>query len=87
MRLKPHEIKNGTVFYESAYGVDIRFTATSDPRKDEIYLAHETCPRTQWSWEAVNQETGEVTSFLVTEGLEHYGPKIYSKPAYYHSVR
>jgi len=87
MSLKPNEIYKGMVFYESAYGSNIRFVAIDVPRENEIHLANESKPRKQWHWKATNTETNEVTSFTVTEGLEHYGPKIYSEPAYYCPAR
>ena len=57
--------------YECAYGHCIKFTVTEAAVKvnDQI------------RWKASSENITE-TEFLITEGFEHYGPRIYSEPAY-----
>ena len=33
-------------------------------------------------WEAENTENSEPISYMLTEGLGHYGPRIYDQPQY-----
>jgi len=33
-------------------------------------------------WGAVNTENSEPIAYLLTEGFEHYGPRIYAQPEY-----
>lgn len=71
MRIDPRTLKIGDVFYECAYGHCIKFTVTEAAVKvnDQI------------RWKASSENITE-TEFLITEGFEHYGPRIYSEPAY-----
>lgn len=70
-RIDPTTLKVGDVFYECAYGNCVKFTVTSDAivENDQI------------KWKASSENITE-TDFLITKGYEHYGPKIYSSPAY-----
>ena len=83
MRIKPDDIKKGTIFYESAYGQNVQYEALHEPHTVEVVIGEDQGPRTQWHWQAKNLATQEITDFTVTAGMEHYGPQIYSEPAYY----
>ena len=69
--IDPTTLKVGDVFYECAYGNCVKFTVTRDAivENDQI------------KWKASSENITE-TDFLITKGYEHYGPKIYSSPAY-----
>lgn len=36
----------------------------------------------QWRWAAENTQDGSKIDYLITEGLSHYGPRIYRQPQY-----
>lgn len=38
--------------------------------------------RKQWRWKAENTQNGAPIDYLLTEGLSHYGPRLYRKPQY-----
>jgi hypothetical protein len=81
MRLNFDEIaafKVGDVFYECEAGMNIEARCTSAPVESKM----ESEDRRQLSWSAENTQTGEAISYLVTDGLMHYGPHIYSQPEY-----
>lgn len=72
------ELKIGDVFYEECppfYGVLI---CTSDV----IKTFHDDLGKNQFTWQAVDH-TGKVVDFLITEGLEHYGPKVTKELTYF----
>lgn len=60
------EFKPGRVYYEDVYGDRVEFLVISKP----------VAENGQVTWEAINNE-GFKTYFLITKGLEHYGPKLY----------
>ena len=60
------QLEVGDIFYEEVYGNSYKFWCKSKPIVVEGYV----------SWLATNYD-GELTVFLVTRGLEHYGPKLY----------
>lgn len=80
MRLHPKDLTLGTIFYEYAYGISVAYEVTEEVKTSSYYDLART--REQWIWKAKDVETGEEIEFLVTEGLEHYGPKIYKEPSY-----
>ncbi len=84
MRIKPEDIKKGMIFYESAYGENIRFESLDEPSSVDVVIREGELPQTQWHWQAKNCETEEIVDFTITSGMEHYGPKLYSEPAYCH---
>lgn len=59
-------MKAGDKFYEVCDGNCYEFTCLGPPIESKGQL----------SWKAINCD-GSTTGFLVTEGLEHYGPEIY----------
>jgi len=38
--------------------------------------------RKQWRWKAENTQNGDQIDYLLTEGLSHYGPRLYRNPQY-----
>lgn len=72
----PMVLKVGDVFYESDYGINYKMTVTKAPSFDND----------QWRWEAKNSAGSEV-GYLITKGFEHYGPRIYTFPAYTGEIR
>lgn len=71
MRVKPVDLKVGDVFYECSAGMNLRMVVI----KPVIHSGD------QWKWVA-EDESGEPCSYLITDGYEHYGPKIYTEPQY-----
>lgn len=71
MRLHPKDLNVGDVFYECEYGENLEMTVVEE-------VAHENG---QYRWVAENKN-GERFNYLITDGYEHYGPKIYSEPMY-----
>jgi len=67
----PMELNIGDVFYECAYGVNHKMIVTSSP----------TFNSNQLKWKARDSAGNEV-EYLITKGCEHYGPRIYTEPAY-----
>lgn len=72
MGINLDELKVGDVFYECEYGTNLRMVVT----KPIIF------ENDQWKWKAIDEDGKEV-DYLITKGYEHYGPKLYSYPAYY----
>lgn len=79
MGLSYKEIKNiekGTEFCESNYLLNVWYEMIDNPVEEfngELK---------QLKWQGKNKESGEIQDFLITEGLEHYGPSIYFTEAY-----
>lgn len=67
----------GDVFYECEMGMNIEARVTEAPK-----ISGDFEGRNQWSWKAENTQSGDVISYLLTDGLSHYGPYIYREPQY-----
>lgn len=65
-------LKKDQIFYECQYGKNLEFVVVTEP----------TCDNGKWEWTARNTKSNEIINFLITEGYEHYGPRIYSQPQY-----
>lgn len=79
-RIHPKNLKDGDVFYECEYGMSYQYKVVGDV---QITMYEDTnTERHQWQWKGVSPDGREV-DFLVTEGFEHYGPKLYSEPDTY----
>jgi len=66
------DVKKGARFYESEYGCCIEWMALEDVRESKM----ETEDRKQYRCKCKTPK-GEELELLQTEGLEHYGPKLY----------
>lgn len=78
--ISPKNLKIGDEFYEFAYGINIHLVVTSDVKENTVIIDGKG--RKQYSWFARNVDADHEVEYLVTEGLEHYGPKLYSVPIY-----
>lgn len=73
MSLDYKNMKKGSVFYEVAYGRTYTFTLIEEPTRLEDVDNH---PRWTFKGRGVS---GNIQEFVITEGFEHYGPKLYDK--------
>lgn len=83
MSIRDEEIADfeiGDIIYECEGGTNIEIRILSKPTF-EIW-DDDGKPRRQWSWEAENTQNGEKIGYLLTEGLSHYGPRLYHQPQY-----
>jgi len=77
MRIEIKDIKKDTVFWER----DQSFTALEDGYFSGVVEIWETkCD--QYRVQGKCNITGDIVNFLVTEGHEHYGPKLYTENMY-----
>ena len=76
------KLKVGDVFYECESGMNLRARVTFAPEVTTTTFNDETKERRQVNFIAVNTETDQPISYLVTEGLEHYGARLYDQPQY-----
>lgn len=69
------ELKPGVEFIETEYGVAASYTVETEPthKTREIWGKRHD----QWEWWAILEGEDKPVRFLMTEGLEHYGPTIY----------
>jgi hypothetical protein len=72
------QMKVGDVFYECEMGLNIEARVTSLP----VASNDNSEGRRVLRWNAVNTQNGEPIAYLLTEGLDHYGPRIYDQPQY-----
>jgi hypothetical protein len=70
-------LKIGDIVYECQYGTNIRTEIKTTP--EESVGVDE---KPAWKWTAVNTVTGETINYMLTEGLGHYGPRLYNVPMY-----
>lgn len=81
MRIHPNELDVGDEFWEcNSYQGCIKFIVTKKPESTQLQIT-ESEPHTQWFWTATN-EHGYEQSFVLTDGLEHYGPSLYRERIY-----
>lgn len=66
-------IKIGDIHYEFDYGFGTKCEVLTLPIRSS---------NGKWEWKSKNLITGEEIDYLVTEGFEHYGPKLYDYEAY-----
>ena len=78
--MKPNELNVGDIFYECQSGMNIEAKVVTQPTSENIDISGKE--RIQWKWLAVNTTTKEEIDYCLTEGLEHYGPRLYSEPQY-----
>ena len=70
-------MKVGDIFYECEMGMNIECRVMTNPQEVANFDGKRV-----WEWQAENTKTKETIQYRLTEGLSHYGPKIYSKPQY-----
>jgi hypothetical protein len=69
-------LKIGDLFYEIIDYKSIAFIVISEPIVSDVVIFNET--RRKVVWDAVCQDVPNYTqNYLVTEGLQHYGPKLH----------
>ena len=80
--IKYKELKIGDVFYEyGSFSAVRKFKVIEEPTTKLVEMLGNDL--TQWTWVG-ESEDGVKVHFAVTEGLEHYGPKLsYSGDDYY----
>lgn len=66
----PSQMKKGDVLWESGQCGSTEFIVKDDPTFNDG----------KWEWIGIT-DNGEV-EYLITEGAEHYGPRIYKVPVY-----
>ncbi|RLC46744.1 MAG: hypothetical protein DRH57_05510 [Candidatus Cloacimonadota bacterium] len=71
------DINIGDTLFNCSGGINIEFSVVEGPT--EVYS--EGLESNQLKWKGIDPD-GEEISFLITETLTHYGPKIYSHKAY-----
>lgn len=76
------KLEVGDTIYETAYGMNIYMTLETKP----IINIPEGMDERQVSFDTRSSD-GAVISILVTEGLEHYGPSLYSRDTPEHEHR
>lgn len=82
-RLTFDQIANMTVgdrFYESEYGLNIWAEIESLPFIKEVEMGGTIGPRRQITFQALNVGTDGYIDYMITEGMEHYGCKLYLEP-------
>jgi hypothetical protein len=80
--LNPWELAVGDTFYECEMGMNMKLSVKTDPTSKMIDIG-DGKQRMQWSWTATDIRD-QVINYCWTEGLSHYGPRLYSKPQYIH---
>lgn len=75
------DLKIGDLIYECEYGMNIEVRVASVPVGAESSDA--LGKRQQWAWIGENTQTGQRIEYLLTEGLSHYGPRLYRQPQYF----
>jgi hypothetical protein len=79
-KLTPADLNVADIFYECQSGFNIKCKALTRPE----WLEEETLGKINrhWTWLAENVFSGEKISYGLTEGFEHYGPRLYWQPQY-----
>lgn len=71
----PRDIHKGDILWESGQYGSIQFEVINDP----------THVDGRWEWKARTWHGTE--DYLITDGYEHYGPRIYRQPVYMHNQK
>ena len=67
----------GDIIYECEMGMNLEARVTTAPIEEEGFEG-----RKKWSWTAKNTQNGQEINYLITEGMSHYGPRLYREPQY-----
>ena len=78
--LSPADFTVGDTIYECQSGLNIKVEVTSRP--EYVLETSFGTERKYWTWSGKNVYSGEAIAYALTEGLEHYGPRLYSEPQY-----
>lgn len=71
-------IKIGDIHWEFEYGCYIRSKVLTLP---VVIITTDGDP--QWSWTSQHLKSDRIIEYMVTEGLSHYGPNLYTYEAYF----
>lgn len=74
------QLNVGDIAYECQYGMNLKFVVKTKPVVEDCDMSDKV--RRQVTWTAENVIDGSKIDYLVTEGMEHYGSRIYSRPEY-----
>lgn len=77
--LKATDLEVGMVYYECSSGMNLQGTVVSPVVESAIFTMGKE--RKQWCWVA-ERKNGTKFDCAITEGFEHYGPRIYREPQY-----
>lgn len=78
--IDPKNLKIGELLYEYGYGHEIVSEVITTPISKEVDMGDKFYK--QWSWKSKVVDSDSTIDYLITIGLEHYGPNIYDYPAY-----
>lgn len=78
-QLRPTDLEVGREYFECSSGMNLRLKVLTAPESVTVVLGKE---RKQWRWLA--ETYWGAVDCLVTEGLEQYGPHMYTQPQYFH---
>lgn len=76
--LRFSDLREGDVIYEDGFGSSVQVKVLDEPVK-EINGEY-----TQWTFNG--QTANGVVPYLITEGMEHYGPRLSRQPNYFDVV-
>lgn len=79
MYLEPTDLTVGQTYYECASGINLEAEVIS-PVEVSSFVDGDR-ERKQYRWKAKRRD-GTEFDCLITEGFEHYGPRIYLEPQY-----
>lgn len=65
-------LQAGDTFFESGYGEELELVVTEDTQT--VTLNDGTV---QYRWKAHPVGSSSIIDYLITEGYEHYGPKVF----------
>jgi hypothetical protein len=80
MRIDYKTLKVNDEFWESSQYGNIHCRVINTPVVDQIEIRGKIYDR--YNWTAIDIDSGKQLSYTITEGLEHYGPSLYTEPAY-----
>jgi hypothetical protein len=81
---KPEDMNIGDIFYECQSGINLKCKVLTRPEyTNEVYSG---IAKRHWKWVAENVYNGDKINYGLTEGFEHYGPRLYSEPQYVHFI-
>ena len=80
----PEDMNIGDIFYECQSGYNIMCKVLTRPEwtNEDVFG---TSSR-HWKWLGQNVHNREKIQYGLTEGLEHYGPRLYREPQYAHFI-